>query len=101
MAKSECIDTSQWWKNVDILSHRRNRAHIILDNEFKENLNDYFGELCWDRDYEQSTLMEIDSITIKAPQFSITQVKNALLKIRKTATGPDEIPFCMGMERKR
>jgi hypothetical protein len=93
MAKSECIGTSQWWKNVDILSHRRNRAHIILDNEFKENLNDYFGELCWDRDCEQPTLMEIDSITIKAPQFSITQVKNALLKIRKTATGPDEIPF--------
>ena len=46
MAKSECIGTSQWWKNVDILSHRRNRAHIVLDNEFKENLNDYFGELC-------------------------------------------------------
>jgi hypothetical protein len=54
-------------------------------------LNDYFGELCWDRDYEQSTLMEIDSITIKIPQFSITQVKNALFKIRKTETGPDEI----------
>jgi hypothetical protein len=35
----------------------------------------------------------MDSVTIKAPQFSITQVKNALLKIRKTATGPDEIPF--------
>jgi hypothetical protein len=98
MAKSECIGTSQWWKNVDILSHRRNRAHIILDNEFKENLNDYFGELCWGRDYEQPTLMEIDSITIKAPQFSITQVKNALLKIRKTATGPDEIPFWVWKE---
>jgi hypothetical protein len=98
MAKSECTGTSQWRKNVDFLSHRRNRAHLILDNEFKENLNDYFGELCWDRNYEQPTLMEIDSITIKAPQFSITQVKNALLKIRKTATGPDEIPFWVWKE---
>jgi hypothetical protein len=35
MAKSECIGTSQWWKTVDILSHRRNRPHIILDKEFK------------------------------------------------------------------
>jgi hypothetical protein len=51
-------------------------------------LNDYFAELCWDRDYEQPTLMEIE-----APQFSITQVKNALLKRRKTAIGPGEIPF--------
>jgi hypothetical protein len=44
----------------------------MLDKEFKENLNDYFGEFCWDRDYEQLTLMEIDSIKIKTPQFSIT-----------------------------
>ena len=66
------ISTSQWWKNVDILSHKRNRPHNILDKEFKENLNDYFGEFCWDRDYEQLTLMEIDSIKIKSPQFSIT-----------------------------
>jgi hypothetical protein len=37
--------------------------------------------------------MEIDSITIKAPQF-----KNALLKISKTATGPDKIPFWVWKE---
>lgn len=63
-----------------------------------KNLNECFGELRWNEEYKQPTMIEIVSTTITPPQFNITHVKNALLKIRKAATSPYKIPFWVWKE---
>ena len=59
-----------------------------LDHEPINGLNEYFGELHgFDQNYTKSVPAEIDA-NIPAPQLSTTQER-----IKRTATGPDGIPF--------
>ena len=81
-----------WWKKIDMLTHRKH-AHISkLDNDFVHNLNDYFGKLCHDENYIKPTPVEIPD-NEEVPQLSEFMVFNALSKIKRTATGPDGIPY--------
>ena len=57
-----------------------------------QTLNLYFGNLCYDDHYIKPTTMEIDDVAL-APQLTLTHVFYTLTKIKKTATGPDGIPF--------
>ena len=58
----------------------------------RDHLNDYFGQLCSGESYVRSTDLRIPQ-DVKAPQISERQVWNSLTKIKRTATGPDNIPF--------
>ena len=55
-------------------------------------MNDYFGKLCHDENYIKPTPMEIPD-NEEVPQLSEFMVFNALSKIKRTATGPDGIPY--------
>ena len=55
-------------------------------------LNDYFAELCWDSAYKQPTPAQVES-AVRVPEISERQVWNCLQHLKKTATGPDLIPF--------
>ena len=81
-----------WWQKVDLLTHRKDKTDLSLDKDFVQTLNLYFGNLCYDEHYIKPTTMEIDNTT-SAPQLTLTQVFYTLTKIKKTATGPDGIPF--------
>ena len=86
------ISSKQWWKGVDLVSQRRNAARIILDPESLDQLNKYFGNLCRDTKYIPPVDINIDP-DVKAPTIPLGLVWNTLSSLKKTATGPDEIPF--------
>ena len=91
------VGSRDWWKGVDSVSQRRNSAHIMLDHESLENLNDYFCKLCTDDNYVQPSDVQICT-DVKVPTISERQVWNALSNLKRTATGPDRIPFWIWRE---
>ena len=80
------------WKQVGSISQRRtNHTHICLDDESLNQLNDYFGELCYDDVYERPADVVVpEHVTV--PEISERQIWENLRKLKRTATGPDEIP---------
>ena len=53
----------------------------------------YFGEICQDQNYEEPLMVPIQDDTVKSPQLNDHQVFKALSSIKRTATGPDRIPY--------
>ena len=84
--------TRKWWDRVDKLSNRKYRPRSALDVETLNRLNDYFGNLCSDPNYNT---IEPVSVTndMDVPQLTSLQVLKSLATIKKTAAGSDEIPF--------
>ena len=83
----------EWWKNVDLVSQRRTKTTCVnFDHASLDHLNDYFGRLCHDDSYVRPTdvLTEGD---VEVPEITERQVWNTLTKLKRTATGPDNIPF--------
>ena len=78
---------------MDSLSQRRcSSAKVTLDMQSLAELNDYFAELCWDSAYKQPTPAQVES-GVQVPEISERQKWNCLQHPKKTATGPDLIPF--------
>ena len=65
---------------------------ISLDKDTAQDLNEFFGELCTDRDYVEPALVEIGP-EVEAPEISERYVWNTLSSLKKTATGPDQTPY--------
>ena len=79
--------------NIDSVSHRRKKsAHLNLEERFLSSLNEYFAELCDDPEYVKPNLLTIAD-DIEVPEITEIQVWNSLRNLKKTATGPDQIPF--------
>ena len=86
------MGSRDWWEKVDSISQRRNSISINFDLDLLERLNDYFGKLCYDEGYTQTIDVQI-SHEVTVPEITKRQVWNALTKLKRTATGPDNIPF--------
>ena len=87
------VGSREWWAHVDSLSQRRcSSAKVTLGMQSLIELNDYFAELCWDTAYKQPTPALVES-RVQVPEISERQVWNCLQHLKKTATGPDLIPF--------
>ena len=87
------VGTREWWKNVDYVSQRRSSvARVTLDQQSLVALNDYFAELSHDPAYNKPVPVTI-CVSQEAPQISERQVWESLKHLKKTATGPDNIPF--------
>ena len=78
------------------LSHLKKRfySNVSLDRETAQDLNEFFGELCKDDDHLEPALLKIDP-EVEVPEISERYVWNTLSSLRKTATGPDQIPYWM------
>lgn len=87
------VVSKEWWKQVDDLSqHRHSSAKVSLGTESLQELNDYFADLCRDPDYKEPTPAEVCE-EIQAPEISERHVRMCLQYLKKTATGPDLIPY--------
>ena len=75
-----------------MISQRRQSTYVSLDRETAQDLNDFFGELCTDGDYVEPALLEIGP-EVEVPEISERYVWNTLSSLKKTATGPDQIPY--------
>ena len=60
-------------------------------------LNDYFANLCYDDSYVRPIDMDIPD-SVKPPQISERCVWNTLADLKKTATGPDNLPYWIWKE---
>ncbi|PFX17147.1 putative RNA-directed DNA polymerase from transposon X-element [Stylophora pistillata] len=90
---SAAIGTCDWWKRVDDISQcRRPGAVLSLDHDSLRELNNHFAELCSDDVYPAPTPLEIGE-EVEIPTVSERAVWNTLQRIKKTATGPDAIPY--------
>ena len=65
---------------------------LSLDHAFLEELNDYFGELYTDNTYMEPEPLEIGNDHI-IPEITESQAWKSLQQRRKTAAGPDGIPY--------
>ena len=87
------VGSREWWKHVDNLSQQRSiSANVTLDTKSLEELNDYFADLCTDDAYTKPVPAIVDK-SLEAPQISERHVWNCLQHLKKTAMGPDLIPF--------
>ena len=87
------VRSREWWKHVDNLSLRQHiSANVTLDTKSLEELNDYFADLCTDDAYTKPVPAIVDK-SLEAPQISERHVWNCLQHLKKTAMGPDLIPF--------
>ena len=87
------VGSREWWKHVDNLSQQRSiSANVTLDTKSLEKLNDYFADLCTDDAYMKPVPAIVDK-SLEAPQISERHVWNCLQHLKKTAMGPDLIPF--------
>ena len=88
----------KWWKGVNELSQlRRASCKVNLDNSCLMDLNDYFARLCSDDMYIEPTPVTISS-GMEIPVISERQVWNLLSVLKRTATGPDQIPYWVWKE---
>ena len=71
---------------------RKEKSSCNLHQVFIHRLNDYFGELCFDRNYTKPILAGTD-FSIPVPHLCVAQVFWALSAIKRTTIGPDGIPF--------
>ncbi|XP_028414902.1 uncharacterized protein LOC114537989 [Dendronephthya gigantea] len=86
------VGTRDWWKRVDNISRRRQRAATSLDHNSLRDLNTYFGNVCTDINYENPQPQDI-SDDVEIPTVNEWQVWNTLKLIKRTAMGPDSIPY--------
>ena len=87
------VGSREWWKHADNLSQRRSiSANVTLDTKSLEELNDYFADLCTDDAYTKPVPATVDK-SLEAPQISERHVWKCLQHLKKTAMGPDLIPF--------
>ena len=96
--KPAVIGSGDWWKGVDALSQRRRSSSINLENNSLVRLNDYFANLCYDDSYVRPIYMDIPD-SVKPPEISERCVWNTLVHVQKTATGPDNLPYCILVPR--
>ena len=87
------VGSREWWKHVENLSQQRSiSANVTLDTKSLEELNDYIVDLCTDDAYTKPLPAIVDK-SLEAPQISERHVWNCLQRLKKTAMGPDLIPF--------
>ena len=79
---SDAIGSRKWWKKINQMSSRKAEADLNLNNHFPEELNDYFAKVCFD-----------DSYVSPNPVYESDDITFLKFNAKRTATGPDEIPF--------
>ena len=88
--------TCMWWKTTNNICTHKSSSRCTLSKEEIRDLNCFFGQLCvcTDNDYEQPEPVPIPT-DAEAPFLLISelQVWRSLVNLKKTATGPDQIPF--------
>ena len=72
---------------------RKEKLQPYLDNEFLAGLNYYFGNLCNDENYVKPVPLKENPETHPHLELQEFDVMITLSKIKKTATGPDGLPF--------
>lgn len=96
LATGLSVGSTKWWRAVDTLSNRKEMTASTI-NIHADELNHYFKNLCWDKNYEAPSPIPIQRNTV-IPRITEVQTWKALSSVRKTSSGPDGIPFWVWKE---
>ena len=87
------MGSKSWWKVIDKLTGRVGSS-MNLSSLFNVNdINTHFQSINTDISYVEPALLEIIPELHKVPVIHEISVFNALARVKRTATGPDDLPF--------
>jgi len=85
--------SKSWWKVIDKLTGRVGLS-MNLSSLFNVNdINTHFQSINTDINYVEPALLEIVPELHKVPVIHEISVFKALARMKRTATGPDDLPF--------
>ena len=90
--QNEKNGSRKWWKNVNNITGRKGTTLPVSSILEPNAINTYFQSINTDPTYSAPGLLSIPMDT-KIPCVSLDKVYNFLHKQKKTACGPDDLPY--------
>lgn len=84
-------NSKAWWKEVNSILGRTRAQNAHHAGHSPEELNDVFTDICTDTQYQAPDHVQVCQDIL--PALSLHQVYYAMCAIKRTATGPDGIPW--------
>ena len=82
--------SGKWWNLVKYYTGKQQANAPVINFSFDE-INKHFTKVSTSLNYEES--LPLDTSTITPPELTLHQVYYSLLRIKKTATGHNCIPY--------
>ena len=80
--------TRSWWSTINSITGRKSISSITDP----ASINEYFGKINTDPDYSPPEMLNIPEGT-RVPSFTVHEVTQALINIKRTSSGPDDLPY--------
>ena len=90
--KNEKDGSKKWWSKVNSMTGRKGNNLPVSSVIEPSVINTYFQGINTDIEYSPPQLLSIPKAT-RIPSISPDMVFNLLRKLKRTASGPDDIPF--------
>ena len=84
--------TRSWWSTINSITGRKSSCQSISSIIDPASINEYFGEINTDPDYSRPEMLYIPEGT-RVPSFTVHEVTQALINIKRTTSGPDDLPY--------
>lgn len=84
--------TRSWWSTINSITGRKSICQSISSIIDPASINEYFGEINTDPDYSLPEMLNIPEGT-RVPTFTVHEVTQALINIKRTTSGPDDFPY--------
>ena len=90
--KNQKTGSKQWWSNVNSITGRNNRSRSVSAAFDPSEINVYFQSINSDPQYAAPEPVEIPDGT-RVPSLSINTTLHLLQNLKRTASGPDDLPY--------
>ena len=81
-----------WWSTVNTITRRDTQPQLISSVIHPDTINEYFCSINTDPEYVAPALIDIPD-DARIPEMPLHVVTHFLSKLKRTACGPDEIPY--------
>ena len=90
--KNEKNGSKKWWSKVNSMTGRKGNTLPVSSITEPSVINTYFQGINTDPEYTAPQLLSIPKDT-RIPSLSLDMVHNFLRKLKRTTSGPDDIPY--------
>jgi len=81
-----------WWTTVNTITGRDNQPQSISSVIHPDIINEYFCSINSDPEYTAPALIDIPD-DVRIPKIPLHVVTHFLSKLKRTACGPDDLPY--------
>ena len=86
-----------WWSTVNTITGRDTQPQSISSVIHSDTINEYFCDINSDHEYIAPSLIDIPD-DARIPEIPLHIVTQLLSKLKRTACGPDELPYWLFKE---